>query len=216
MNEQVLEKIKKLLRNKGRTTEETETALFLAQKLAIKNGIDINSVNPDEPTREPITHAKAAALSRIQCECKYSAMIINRFFNVRAFANSGIVFVGTSTEIEIAKYVYNFLVKHFRREWKTKRGRLRNRQSFMWGMYRGLYYKLQLLEPKHIEKEGIILTSHAVAIKNYVDEKFDRLGSMDMQPDKDSEAARRRGIASGLATNIRKGLETNHQTKLLN
>lgn len=216
MNEQVLEKIKKLLRNKGRTTEETETALFLAQKLAMKNGIDINSVNPDEPAREPITHAQAVTLARLQCECKYSAMIINRFFNVAAFVSKGIVFVGTKQQIEIARYVYNFLVRHFRREWKIKKGKLRNRQSFMAGMYDGLFHKLLISQPKIEDKEGIILISHAVATKTYIEEKFGQLKSKAVKPDKDSVRARARGIASGLETNIYKGLETNEQTKLLN
>lgn len=205
-NESILEKIKKLLRNKGRTAAETETALWLAQKLAIKNGIDINTVNPDEPEREPITHAQASALRRVQCECKYAAMIVNRFFAVSTFLSFGIVFVGTKTNIEIARYVYNFLVRHFRREWETKKGKLRNRQAFMDGMYQGLYYKMLLSEPKLEEKEGLVLISNKVSIKKYMDEKFKNLKSENIKPDKDSKIARQRGVASGFNTNIRKSL----------
>jgi hypothetical protein len=150
--DEVIEKIKKLLRMKrGGTVAEVETALNLARELATKHGIDIEGVNPDEETQQrPIGHEEALTAARIQWECKYAGLIAENFFNVSVFTRrvrmkrwpfigTGLTFVGTDWDRQIAIYVYKFLVGHFRREWNTKRGRCRNRRAFMYGMYVGLF-----------------------------------------------------------------------------
>ncbi|MBI1936702.1 MAG: DUF2786 domain-containing protein [Ignavibacteriales bacterium] len=225
MNEQhensVIEKIKKLLRIKrGGTTAEIETALALAQKLAAKNNIDINSINEnDERVKEPITHLSTDSLARLQMECRYSALIANRFFNVRTFVLRGvshrIIFVGTKNDLEIARYVYNFLVRHFRNEWNNNRGKLRNRQSFMLGMYQGLFVKLIASEPVQEKKEGIIHTGHRLELTKYIDENFGELNSSKIKPEKHARTAQLRGYVAGKNTNIRKGIKTNNNALLL-
>ena len=86
----ILEKIRKLLRLKrGGTPDEISTALRLAQELAEKHGIDLNTVNPDEDSQRerPISHREAIIGARIQWECKYAALVADSFFNVSAFTN---------------------------------------------------------------------------------------------------------------------------------
>jgi hypothetical protein len=225
--EKAIDKIKKLLRMKrGGTTSEVETALQLAQKIAAEHDIDINSIDPnDESKREPITHLETVGLSRMQIERKYAAMIIDRFFKVKAFGNKKygataswrvktewtITFVGTKTNIEIAKYVYNFLVKHFQREWNTKRGRLRNRQAFMYGMYQGLFIKLAKLEPIH--KAGLILRGGE--IEKYMNDNFGETQSTKITPQSNSDKAQAAGYIAGKNTEIRKAVNEGEVNKRL-
>jgi hypothetical protein len=55
-----LDKIRKLLRMKrGGTAGEVENALRMAQELAAKHGIDLNTVDPDVDERERQTRRRA-------------------------------------------------------------------------------------------------------------------------------------------------------------
>ncbi len=216
----IIEKIKKLLRMKrGGTPAEIETALSLVQKIAAQNNIDINSIDENETAKEPITHISSYNLSRLQMECRYSALVINRFFNVTTFVQRGIkhkiIFVGNKTNLEIADYVYNFLIKHLRYQWNNNRGKLRNRQAFMYGIYQGLFAKLYSEEKRIEQTEGIVMIGNQVAIKNYIENNFGELTSSSAKPDKDSLTASYRGYLIGKNINIRKGLNINADAKLL-
>ena len=213
----ILDKIKKLLRMKrGGTPDEIATALRLAQELAAKHGIDLAGVNPDEERirERPISHEDAVCGSRVSWESKYAGMIADQFFKVRVFksvneARSKYVlrFVGEEWDRQIAIYVYRFLCGHFRREWATRRGRCRNRQAFMWGMYLGLCQKLHDRQPQP-QQAGIILADRALARRNqYVADNFGELGSTDAKPDGDAAEARHRGWLAGRATEIRSGVK---------
>lgn len=208
-NEEIIEKIKKLLRMKnGGTLAEIETALSLAQKLAQQHGIDINSIDENEPKREPITH-DTINLRRVQIECKYAALIVQRFFNCNAVQGRGITFIGTKTNIIIAQYVYNFLVKRFRYEWNNNSGRIRNRQSFMDGMFQALYYKLAMMEPKPVEKDAIILANNQSQVNLYVTEHWGKLANKKVTPDRRASTAFRHGLYAGKNINIRSAVNSN-------
>jgi hypothetical protein len=213
----IIDKIKKLLRMKrGGTPDEIATALRLAQELAEKHGIDLDAVNPDEESirEKPIAHEDAVCGSRVSWESKYSAMIVDQFFKVRAFKSVNdtqtkyvLRFVGEEWDRQIAIYVYRFLCGHFRREWKTNRGRLRNRQAFMWGMYIGLCQKLRARQPQ-TQEAGIVRAERGLARRNqYIAEHWGELGSTSAKPDTDSAAARHRGWLAGRATEIHSGVK---------
>lgn len=217
---EIIEKIKKLLCFKnGGTPSEIQNALFLAKQLADKHKIDLNTINPNEE-REPITHASACeGKSRLQYEVKYSALIVSSFFNVESFARGyykkEIIFVGTESDIEIATYVFNFLVSRVRYEWNNNRGRIRNRQSFMWGLYTGICYKLSQARQQLTQQEGIILSDRKQERRDYL-QKFGELETKNVKPDKEAKAAQQRGFIAGLNTNINKGISTTQKSKMLN
>jgi hypothetical protein len=226
VKDSILDKIKKLLRMKrGGTPDEVATALRLAQDLAEKHGIDLNTVNPDDDNQQrerPISHTDAIHGARIQSECKYAALIADRFFNVSTFTNRGampfrITFVGTDWDTQIAVYVYHFLVGHFRREWKTKRGRCRDRQSFMWGMYIGLSSKLRDRQPPTAQQPGLIQVDRALQRRTeYIGLHFGEMKSVAVTPDSNSTAARYRGWLAGQQTEIRSGIRTAEERAALN
>lgn len=224
----VVEKIKKLLRMKrGGTQAEVETALGLAADLARKHGIDLASVNPDESEPLPIGHIDLATSSRLQWECKYSAIIAQNFFQVEALLQATaltayrgwgrrgktehrITFIGTTWDTQIAVYVYHFLVGQFRAAWKTRRGRARNRQAFMHGMFQAICEKLTLIRKELITEAGLVLIGKAVAArKEYLQAHWPGTRKVDGKPDGDAAMAAMRGYLAGRDTNIRTGL-TNH------
>lgn len=219
----ILEKIKKLLRMKrGGTPDEIATAFRLAQELAEKHGIDLNGIDPDDDNtrpERPISHIDAILGARIQWECRYAALICHCFFHVNAFSrwrgsfikdglwNRGgycLTFVGTAWDTEIALYVYHFLVGHFRREWKTRRGRCRNRQAFMYGTYLGISSKLRERQPATVQQSGIIQVDRQLQRRNdYLAKHFGKLSSVDLNPDGDATAAKNAGWVAGRLTEIR-------------
>lgn len=221
--QQIVEKIKKLLRmQRGGTPAEVETALALAAELARKHGIDLASVNPDESTAEPIGHVDTVATSRLQWECKYSAMLVQSFFNVEALLRAKgvgsfwrrrgrvehrITFIGTAWDTQIAVYVYHFLVQQFRWAWKTRRGRARNRHAFMHGMYQGIFAKLHAAQCQQVSEAGLVLLGKAVTErKAYLDRHWPNNREVDAKCDSDATAAANAGYLAGKDTEIRTGL----------
>lgn len=216
----IIENIRKLLRMRnGGTPDEIATALRLAQEMAAKHGIDLDSVNPNDDTRplRPVSAHDAFKGARIQMECKYAGQICDEFFNVSVFTQRSWVegvklkFVGTDLEVEVALHIYRFLVAHFRREWNTRTSRLRNRQAFMWGMYLGLRSKLQERQPKQ-EEEGIVLVGRDLARRqDFISREFGEMTSVSLKPDHNASAALTAGWSAGRKTEIRPVVKDGNQ-----
>jgi len=212
----IIDKIKKLLRMKrGGTAAEIETALQLAQELAAKHGIDIATINPDEETRR-VGDEDIHTSARLQWECKYSMLICEHFFNVSALVRRSdkdyrkwcITIIGTSWDRQIASYVYAFLVGHFRREWSRRRGRCRNRQAFMYGMFCGLTVKLKARIPTNIEQSNalVILQNALAERKQYMSLHYSGTTTQDGKPDHEAMESQRRGYIAGKETEINSGI----------
>jgi hypothetical protein len=223
--EEVIDKIKKLLRMKrGGTPGEIEAALNIARELAAKYGVDLDAVNPDDEQEQrtrPLGHEEAIMAARIQWECKYAALIAQKFFNVSMLLRQvpldrwpgyryAITLIGTEWDRQIALYVFKFLCGHFRREWTTRRGRCRNRQAFMYGMFVGLSQKLE--EQRRADapenEPGLVRLEHAVARrKDYMAKHFGPTETASAAPDTDADAAKIAGWRAGRDTEIRGGVK---------
>jgi Protein of unknown function (DUF2786) len=232
--EKILDKIKKLLRMKrGGTQAEVETALALAAELARKHAIDLDSVDPDAAPAQPIGHIDAITAARIQWECKYAGLVCQEFFNItlilrqqrKAKLRAGwpylasdymLTFIGIARDIEIALYVYHFLIRHFRHCWNTGKGRCRHRQAFIYGMYLGLSTKLCEQREQQVNEAGLIRLDRHLALRaDYEKANFGSLGTHNTTPDCDAMAAKRAGFVAGRATQIPLGLGPTGQPKLL-
>jgi len=220
---EIIEKIKKLLRMKrGGTAAEIETALNLASELATKHGIDLANVDPNEESEERrITHEDAVRTGRMQWESKYAMLIAQNFFNVNAvirqvaWRSCVITFIGTAWDIQIAIYVFRFLVGHFRREWNSRRGRCRNRQAFMYGMFQGISVNLNSKRPTVNANELAIVVHSKARRENYLTKTFGKPTKTDSTPDRDAAEARLRGFIAGRETEIRSGVGSNGKNQLL-
>lgn len=231
----IIEKIKKLLRMKrGGTPAEIETALALAAELARKHNLDLDEIDPDDiQDRQPLTHIDATTSSRISWECKYAGLVCQQFFNVTVLLQRGdeikmrgwrystdfkLSFIGTSRDIEIALYIYHYLVGHFRWSWNHRKNkRLRNRQDFLYGMYHGLCYKLDQQRGQQVSGEGLIKLDQQVELRSkYMEANFGKTKGHSTVPDSDATASRLAGVIAGHSTEIRTGLtDTGSNTLLL-
>jgi hypothetical protein len=221
--EKIIEKLKKLLRMKrGGTAAEIETALRMARDLAAKHGIDLESVDPEERARTcQMTDADALVASRVQWECKYAALVVQQFFNVSFFLRNPcyreyrLTFVGSSWELLIALHVYRFLVSHFRREWKRRRGRCRNRRAFLYGMYHGLSRKLDKQKAAE-QANALVRLEGALKDRNgYIERNFGKMESEGCAPDDDAAKARLLGLIAGHETEIRPSVKAQETQPLL-
>jgi uncharacterized protein DUF2786 len=211
--ESIIEKIKKLLRMKrGGTAGEIDNALAMAAELARKHGIDLASVNPDDEAKsETVTHVEDVLKLRIPGEAKFAAGICVNFFNVGIIVRrparfcwekkkpNSIVFCGTPLDIEIARYVFVFLQRHFRQSWSDRTNRrLKNRQAFYHGMYLGLGCKLEAAKQAQAGV-GLIHLSRALERRNeYLSRLFPHAKSKNINSDDSgAHAAKYAGIVEG-------------------
>lgn len=204
---QALDKIKKLLRMKrGGTPAEIETALALAAEIAARNGIDLDAVNPDDDQRKS-TISHDDVFCRRCYDSDYAGKICELFFNVdvihrvRSYRYS-VSFVGRGFEIEIATYIFKFLCGHFRRTWKTGRGRLRKRKSFVFGMFVGIRRTLEEQQPKQPNTNtALVITRQA-----YIDSHFGALQKVDGKKPDLTETSFQQGYIRGRETSLHKAI----------
>lgn len=222
--DKALDRIKKLLRMKrGGTPEEVATALRIAQEIADRHGILIGEVDLDDdrPASETMGHDEPISGARIQCEVRLSGMICEQFFRVLVFTRQrgwyragrgrkmisyALVIVGANWDRVIAIYVLHFLARRFRDAWREQRGRLRNREAFMWGVYCGVAARLKDLQPpvETPRGEGLIVADRRLA---YTKTHFGDLTGEDVRPDTKARAAEFAGWIAGRKTEIKSGLE---------
>ncbi|MBI5689290.1 MAG: DUF2786 domain-containing protein [Verrucomicrobia bacterium] len=216
---EIIEKIKKLLRlARSSNRHEAELALAHALALAREHAIAIDSLNPDESVREKqITHRDTEAEAKLTYDKRYALAICRRFFRVTTveiqclrpgtfFSRLGVrvMFVGTRSDIEIALYVYGFLVGHFARSWRKVQQRFRNRQAYVHGMYIGLTAKLE--EQRDLLPKGteLVVAGH----EQYILATVGQTTTTAMgKPDHRARAAAWAGFLEGQNTEIHGALQ---------
>lgn len=204
--ERVIEKIKKLLRmQNGGTAAEIETALRLAYQMAKNNNIDINSIDVNA-VENKITE-EFISLLQLRAEHKYALFVCKHFFNVDFIISkgNGVHFIGTSSDIAIAKYIHGFLYRHFTNSWRARNKKLKNRAAFIEGMYLGICYMLNKEKKQIAEGAGIVLSTNRIS--DYIKKRFcNMLTEIDIRSKNQAHASHRAGIVAGLNTKLNKGV----------
>jgi Protein of unknown function (DUF2786) len=217
--EQAAEKIRKLLQRNGRTEEEADTAAILAAALAEKHGIDIAGLDQaDNPQLAAITHHVVGQWAFLPDEAAYASLICKRFFEVNPFERqcnwmAEMVFVGTALHIELAEYVFNFLIKEFRWQWNRRRGRCRKRKQFIYGCYQALYTKLftRFATPEGETSSALEISFKARRAK-YIEETFGEMTTSPAGPKDRKSAAIHRGYQAGQDIEIRPAVPAGQTT----
>lgn len=219
---EILEKLKKLLRL-ARSSNPHEAALAMekAMALAAEHRVSLDQINPDHEAPRFTHRATAEHFVRLPAEHQFAASILGRFFRVRSIITSVcrqgrdgwpqrrqvVTLIGTETDVEIGLYVLGFLVHHFRFCWRHHRGRCRNRDAFMRGMFAGLYQKLLDAEPP-APPPTAASTALAVSMDGYLAQHFGKLEDKRLPGgSSDASAALRAGFAQGQRTEIRGGIK---------
>lgn len=214
---EALDKIKKLLRLKnGGTQAEVETAMRMARDLADRHGIDLDAVDlTEEDLLTRLTHKAVPVTSKGSLDEFLAERIIKRFFRVSCVWEDyydrekwsiaqRLNIIGTAVEVEIAEYVFEFLVGHFKRSWRRRPKRLRDRSGFIRGIFMGLCVKLIEGESTAPSKSTQLVLSR----KAYIEKHWGETKTIERQKAKSSNgAAYRAGFHVGLDTNIRPGIK---------
>lgn len=171
---EIIDKIKKLLSraetSKGSTQTEAEGALMAAQRLALKHGIDLASIDMTEDTsagepfvQQPFTPSREGGgqcAARLPSCHKFITWILKPFFGVKIvevtqfaeYIDKGIAkkgnvkslsFVGRQTNVAVAIYVYGFLHREFMDLWHKHRKETEAPMSSRNSFFYGLYVGLK-------------------------------------------------------------------------
>lgn len=223
---EIIEKIKKLLRlSRSSNQHEAQLALARALELAREHGVAVEKLNPDEQAKENVvTHRDTEERQRLSYDKEYAIRICAAFFRISPVISNKVGtdrfgfpcvvkftrFVGTASDVQIALYVYSFLVHHFAYCWRKHRGRLKNRHAFVDGMFLGIYNKLLERQPEFISSEhALVERSH----QDYIDATIGKTTKHDCRtPDGDARAARMAGYLRGRETNISAPLKEGERT----
>ena len=223
MNENILEKIKKLLRlARSANPHEANLAMQNAMKLAAEHQIAVEGINPDEQ-QAAITDQTSRGFIQLTYDRHFAALIVQRFFNVSVVIRPKIIvvdgwpkggkalaFVGKQVDIDIALYVYVFLTRRFAYCWNHHRGRARNRRAFIEGMFRGIWaVLLEAQPPEEPHKPGLILAERDAYIRAHFG---DTSAHKAPHSDKLAAAAAFAGFLHGRNTKIRTPLERPAET----
>jgi len=230
--EKWVDKIKKLLALSTSPNEhEAAQAMRLAQKFMIKWNVELYEVEggiKDESIKEKVVEKMKWLLP----ETRFICPILEEFFCVRHYyddfwyedwkseyrAGRKLIFIGTESNIEIAKYVFEFLLRTFRELWhiykreeeiKSERFRL----SFMNGVKLGLQSKLRE-EREELLKDDETCTA-LVAINGVLTRHVEglNLGSFNRGGYQGTFAVESSGYRNGRQININKAIDERGKVK---
>jgi len=150
----LVDKIAKLLRLSASPNQhEAELALSKAKQLAVENDIDLASVSTDTMPEETYEKDTVTFGKRKPITGKFVIWIVESHFNVSIVgsgsreAGKQINFIGKTSDIQIAIYVFHFLSQTFMSLWHTYQDysccSAGSRGSYFYGLYQGLDEKLK-------------------------------------------------------------------------
>ncbi len=239
----LVEKIRKLLAlGTSDNANEAELAMQRAKALAIQHDIDLASIQvfENKKSEAPIVKSEALNLGQRKAVCqKFISWILQDYFKVKIIYHGCrahgyiLIFVGRTTDIQIATYIQGFLKQEFMRLWHNYREQnptvqTKDRNSFFYGLYKGLDAKLSEQE-KQTEKEVFvgmrftegtekteqIQSCYALAKVNFKEELDKKLSEFYPKLGKaapharlnnNNESARQAGFKQGQNINLRMGL----------
>ena len=153
----LIDRLKKLLALAGNnpSQSEAEAALSKAQAIAIEHGIDLAMIGETE-NEEEIVRDEMEFGQRLPTVNNYVTNVLIKFFNVRIITSGSryggrkLIFVGKQSDINTAKYVYNWLSDTMVRCWHSYHKankhtvNISHKQSYLFGFYNGLINKLEI------------------------------------------------------------------------
>jgi hypothetical protein len=214
MNSEVLDKIRKLLRL-GQSSNPHEAALAIqrAFEIASRHNIELTSIDLEEEERR-IVHEYIRVGSRLSLERKLVLNIVLNYFNVNVVSadssRGDVCFIGLPSDIEIAKYVFEFLVwscrdglKRYQKEQPRKLSRTK-RENFIAGFVYGVRSQLRSAkEQLQIEESKTALVIAAEQHRQeYQDQLYPQTKEIATKLSRLNDSALMTGFAHGEKTSI--------------
>lgn len=220
MQNKIVEKIKKLLSLANSSNEyEARLAAERANELLVRNQLSMQDITrPTEDYGSKIIRDAFWA----ETEDKYVTSILRAHFFVEAFEHIGserhptarcrrrcLTFVGSKENVEIAEYVYHFLMMEFKFLWKAykieSRSNERSRQSYYLGLFNGLQEQLTVRR-KEVEREVGLMVVKDKGLEKYMCQNHSGVKSTKASVNDRDADARFAGFEKGKEMQIRRGL----------
>lgn len=147
----IIETIKKALRlaQKAGTEGERVAAEAAAKRLADAHGINLSNVSVTDAEAKATMRGDERLYPRKGAEVGFACNLIREHFGVvvmqtyrRGDRKMRLTFFGVNINIEIAKYVYDILIREFTKAWGEAKGWGLDKRAFMTGWFKKLDIKL--------------------------------------------------------------------------
>lgn len=223
----ILDVLKKLVRLSVNNSNEHEAqaAMLKAQQIAIQNNIDLAKVSLEDEERSEYLKDSRNIGQRMSICHKFSVNLIINFFNVAIVTGGNrnygryIHFIGTKSNVEFAKFAYDYLNDTFLNCWrKYKQDHnkpLCYRETYIFGLYVGLKEKLkenkkkmeESIDEKYKDKYALVLINEEKQLDDAKRGFFNNLKDAKTQTVnlKNSEAYYA-GVEQGKKININKAI----------
>jgi hypothetical protein len=232
-NYEVLDKIKKLLRlGKSPNPHEAELAVSRAFEMAARHQIDIESIRLEDDVRK-IVAEKFPCQARLSFARKKILNLLVAFFNVNIVlttvprqanvAKPTVTFIGKTVDIQIARYVYDFLhtaraasLRQFCKEFRRKPSRS-SQENFIQGWIYGVARTLKKAQSDLSEQQNALIVSEDGRRRQCEESIFDpdKLKLVKSRDPRQNTGAVIAGFVQGQKVSIRKPLESNAAGQLL-
>lgn len=226
-----VEKIRKLLALATSTNKnEAESAMAKARAMAVERGIELSAINIGQP-EENYENKRVSMGQRFPVTARYVFWILKSHFNVKVIQSGNrefgrsIVLLGKESDVQIANYVMEFLIKKFLDIWREDQKKhgleTKNRESYLYGVWKGLDARLtqeaeeakraKLATMENAEevanKYAMVLVSDQKKLEEYVGNIFPSLRNIKGRAiNINSQVAIQLGKEAGSKIQINKGL----------
>lgn len=212
MDNKLIEKIQKLLALSGSSNQnEAESAMAKAQELMLKHNIDMRSVQNHD---SEYINELSETFKRENPSMKFINDIVQKYFFIRVVKTNrreGKFFnhIGEKQNVQTALHTVNFLKATFDKLWKEYKKETNaargSKQSFVYGLYKGLSEKMDQQRMEAEQKYDLVLVDDPKATEK-MNEIFPRLshrsaGRINLR----DGAAQSAGHAAGRNINLSSG-----------
>lgn len=208
----ILKKIQKLLAL-ANSDNEHEAALASAQahRLMLQYNVEAQDTEQLEYENSVLDQYKRAPV-----EQKWITNLLHKHFSVRFVTSrkkegTSLKILGTCENVEIARYVYAFLMRSYKDLWKVYKSQtgatVNSKQAFYSGVFKGLDDKLTASKAQFTEETGLIPVDQSAALQRFMNSQFSNLRSGSrVSRYRGDNSAKDAGYSAGKNLNIRSGL----------
>lgn len=168
-NEKIIERAKRLMALAESDNEhEAKLAAERASELLLRYNLSMQQLE----TKDAIDEESIKFGNKRPTELKFITSILRDFFFIDCFTSGpSLVIVGTPTNIAIASYTFEFLMRAFREGFKNYRkatgAGLRHRQPYYYGLKQGITEQLRAKQRAVCQETGIVVVKDP-QIKQYL------------------------------------------------
>jgi len=218
-NTKVIEKVKKLLSLATSDNEnEAKAAAEKAVEILLKHNLSMQQVQDQSNYEKNVLSIK----SRKPPEYTFIMAILDIHYFVRIIYsrrnNQTVTFIlGEDTNVQVATYVYSFLLRKFRELWSVYKKRTGkgsgSRRAYYWGLYSGIMTQLDSKKISVQKEVGIVLVEDP-SLTDFINGHFKTTTTKQAKIKRDLEA-QSAGIKDGIKINIQNAVTESNTSEIL-